>query len=82
MRDRKCFVCGADTARALGWPGRFKDIPEGKHGVLAYCPAHEQDAIARRDAAIGKQVQQVAPERGGSVSISAASRADDQGSLF
>lgn len=49
----KCFRCGAETPEALRHPGLYSQLQPDKRGRLPFCLAHQSDAYARRDAAIG-----------------------------
>jgi len=48
-----CFHCGAETPHALRHPGLYSQLQPNKRGRLPFCLAHEREAYARRDAAIG-----------------------------
>lgn len=49
----RCFACGTETPLAVRRVGLWSKLSADHRKRLSYCPAHEAEAIARRDAAAG-----------------------------
>lgn len=49
-----CFSCGAPTATGIRFPGRYSDLQANRRAYLWYCADHAEEALQRRDKAMGK----------------------------